>query len=71
MMKWEKPILSVLGISKTKGSSFKALDGVALFSNDLDFVSPSNFKKRKNKNSNGSSDSSAEQPSYGSSSSSS
>jgi hypothetical protein len=43
MMKWEKPVLSVLGISKTKGSKFKALNGVPVFSGDQDFVSPAQY----------------------------
>lgn len=42
MMKWERPVLSVLGISKTKGSKFKALNGVPVFSAD-DFVTPDQY----------------------------
>jgi len=35
MKKWEKPILSVLGINKTKGGkTFKILSGVPLFDSD-------------------------------------
>lgn len=44
-MVWEKPVVSVLGISKTKGNKFKALDGVPVFSGDLEFVEVSKFKR--------------------------
>lgn len=53
MMKWERPVLSVLGISKTKGSKFKALNGVPVFSGE-EFVPPEQYVFAKS-DSNGSS----------------
>ena len=53
MMKWERPVLSVLGISKTKGSKFKALNGVPVFSGD-DFVSPDQYVSAQNNSSSSS-----------------
>ncbi|MBI9014128.1 MAG: hypothetical protein JEZ08_17970 [Clostridiales bacterium] len=51
MKSWEKPVLSVLGVDKTKGRSvFKVLSGVPLFENETteitgeEFVSAEGYK---------------------------
>lgn len=42
MLKWEKPVLSVLGISQTNDSVFEELSGVSAFTGE--FVEPDEYE---------------------------
>lgn len=52
MKSWEKPVLSVLGVDKTKGRSvFKVLSGVPLFEEETTEISDELFVEPVNYNS--------------------
>lgn len=57
MKSWEKPVLSVLGVDKTKGISvFKVLSGVPLFEGETTEISDEDFVSIEGFNSNSNSD---------------